>query len=330
MTTVALAVTDGMLHFELSLAYEVFGSAPAGTPGPWYDVTVCGPSAVRVGRFRLEPDRGLDHLRRVDTVIVPGWADVDQPPPTELVDAVRAAHQAGARVASLCTGAFVLAAAGLLDGLRATTHWAHTEDLAARHPQVIVDPGVLYVDNGSVLTSAGKAAAMDLCLHLVRLDHGSSVANAVARRLVVPPHRDGGQAQYVTTPVPAPDHHPLADLFPWVLRRLDQPLTVEDLARQARMSSRNLGRHFKAATGTTPLQWLLTQRIRHAQELLETTGEGIDTIAAATGMGTATTLRRHFNRTVGVPPDTYRRTFRARADSIPHVSEQHHRETDTC
>jgi AraC family transcriptional activator FtrA len=171
---------------------------------------------------------------------------------------------------------------------------------------------VLYVDNGSVLTSAGKAAAMDLCLHLVRLDHGSSVANAAARRLVVPPHRAGGQAQFVATPVPARDDHPLGALFPWVVERLDQPLTVEDLARQARMSSRHLGRHFRAATGTTPLQWLLTQRIRRAQELLEATDDSVEAIATATGMGTATTLRRHFNRTVGVPPDTYRRTFRTR------------------
>jgi AraC family transcriptional activator FtrA len=187
-----------------------------------------------------------------------------------------------------------------------------------------VDPDVLYVDYGSVLTSAGKAAAMDLCLHLVRLDHGSSVTNAVARRLVVPPHRDGGQAQFVTTPAPAPDNHPLAELFPWVIERLDQPLTVEDLARQARMSSRNLGRHFRSVTGTTPLQWLLTQRIRHAQELLETSDDSVDTIAAATGMGTATTLRRHFNRTVGVPPDTYRRTFRSRTRPGPNDSGRHH------
>jgi transcriptional regulator GlxA family with amidase domain len=312
MSTVALAVTDGMLHFELSLAYEVFGAAPDGVAGPWYDVAACGPDAVRVGRFRLEPDCGLDQLPRADTVIVPGWADVDEDPPADLVDAVRAAHEAGARVASLCTGAFVLAAAGLLDGRRATTHWAHTEVLAARYPQVEVDPDVLYVDNGSVLTSAGKAAAMDLCLHLVRLDRGSAIANAVARRLVVPPHRAGGQAQFVTTPVPARDDHPLAALFPWVIERLEHPLTVEDLARQARMSSRNLSRHFRAATGTTPLQWLLTQRIRRAQELLEATDDSVDAIAEATGMGTAATLRRHFNRTVGVPPDTYRRTFRSR------------------
>lgn len=312
MVTVALAVTEGMLHFELSMAYEVFGAAPVDVAVPWYDVEVCGSDAVRLGRFRLEPDQGLDRLRHADTVIVPGWADADEDPPADLVGAVRAAHEAGARVASLCTGAFVLAAAGLLDGRRATTHWAHTGALAARYPRVEVDPDVLYVDNGSVLTSAGKAAAMDLCLHLVRLDHGSSVANAVARRLVVPPHRAGGQAQFVAAPVPTRDDHPLAALLPWVIERLDHPLTVEDLARQARMSSRHLGRHFRAVTGTTPLQWLLTQRIRRAQELLETTDDVVDAIATATGMGTATTLRRHFNRTVGVPPDTYRRTFRSR------------------
>ncbi|RSS75587.1 helix-turn-helix domain-containing protein [Streptomyces sp. WAC06614] len=312
MDSVALAVTDGMLHFELALAHEVFGSAPDALAGSWYDLDVCGPGPVRFGRFALVPDHGLDHLARAGTVIVPGWADLAVDPPAELVEAVRAAHEAGARVASLCTGAFVLAAAGLLDGRRATTHWAHTGELAARYPGVRVDPDVLYVDEGSVLTSAGKAAAMDLCLHLVRSDRGSSVANTVARRLVVPPHRDGGQAQFVTTPVPAPDHHPLADLLPWVMERLDRPLSVEDLARRARMSSRHLGRHFRAVTGTTPLQWLLTQRIRHAQELLETTDDSIDAIATATGMGTATTLRRHFHRTIGVPPDTYRRTFRTR------------------
>ena len=311
MRSVAVAATDGMLHFELALAYEVFGSAPAAVPGPWYDVTVCGEHPVRAGRFMVEPDHGLDRLAHAGTVIVPALADTDAEPPADLVAAVRAAHDAGARVVSLCTGAFVLAAAGLLDGLRATTHWAHTDDLAARYPRVTVDPDVLYVDNGRVLTSAGKAAAMDLCLHLVRLDHGSAIANVVARRLVVPPHRAGGQAQFVTTPVPVRDEHPLGDLLPWVMRRLDQPLTVEDLARQANMSSRHLARHFRAATGTTPLRWLLAQRIRRAQELLEATDDSVDTIATAAGMGTATTLRRHFHRAVGVPPDTYRRTFRA-------------------
>ncbi len=315
MTTVAVAATDGMLHFELAMACEVFVRDPSGLADPWYDLVVCGRGPVRIGRFLMEPDDGLDRLARADTVIVPAVADVDADLPPDLLDAVRAAHRAGARMVSLCTGAFVLAAAGVLDGLRATTHWAHTEALAARYPRVAVDPDVLYVDNGDVLASAGKAAAIDLCLHLIRRDHGSTVANAVARRLVVPPHRAGGQAQFVTTPVPARDDHPLADLFPWAMQRLDRPLTVEDLARQANMSSRNLARHFKSATGTTPLHWLSTQRIRRAQELLENTDDSIDAIAEAAGMGTATTLRRHFHRTVGVPPDAYRRTFRSASPS---------------
>jgi transcriptional regulator GlxA family with amidase domain len=309
--SVAIAAIAGMLHFELALAAEVFGSAPDALPGPWYDLTVCGSRSVRVGRFLLEPDCGLDGLARAGTVIVPALTDVTQDPAPELVAAVRAAYTSGARLVSLCTGAFVLAAAGLLDGLRATTHWAHTDELAARFPRVDVDPDVLYVDNGRVLTSAGKAAAMDLCLHLVRRDHGSAVANVVARRLVVPPHRAGGQAQFVATPVPAQDGHPLAELLPWVLRRLDRPLTVEDLARQANLSSRHLTRHFRSVTGTTPLQWLLTQRIRRAQELLETTQDSVEAIASAAGLSTGTTLRRHFQRAIGVPPDTYRRTFQA-------------------
>ncbi|MGW1208018.1 helix-turn-helix domain-containing protein [Streptomyces sp. NPDC002499] len=310
MPAVALAVTDGMLHYELSVAVEVFGTDLTHLVDPWYDFSVCGSAPVHIGRFRLDPDHGLDHLVHADTVIVPGLADTDREPTAELVEAVRDAHEAGARVASLCTGAFVLGAAGLLDGRRATTHWAHTGELARRHPAATVDPDVLYVDNGDVLTSAGKAAAMDLCLHLVRRDHGSANANKIARRLVVPPHRDGGQAQFIATPLPAPGNHPLDELLPWAMERLDEPLTVEDLARQARMSSRHLGRHFKHLTGTTPLQWLHTQRIRRAQELLETTNATVDTIASVTGMGTATTLRRHFHRSVGVPPDAYRRTFR--------------------
>jgi transcriptional regulator GlxA family with amidase domain len=310
MSLVALAVTDGMLHFELSVACEIFGTDLACIVDPWYEFAVCGPGPVQVGRFRLDPDCGLDGLARADTVIVPGWADTTVDPPADLVDAVRAAHEAGARVASLCTGAFVLAAAGLLDGRRAATHWVHAEALAARYPKVEVDPSVLYVDDGTVLTSAGKSASTDLCLHLVRLDHGSAVANTLARRLVVPPHRAGGQAQYVTTPMPAQGDHWLSALFAWAIERLDRSLTVEDLAGQANMSSRHLNRHFRSATGTTPLQWLLIQRVRRAQELLETTDDSVESIAAATGMGTATTLRRHFNHAVGVPPDTYRRTFR--------------------
>lgn len=309
MHTVALATAGHLLHLELGIAYEIFGNPPLGHVDDWYEVVLCGPGTVQVGPFRVEPDDGLDRLARADTVIVPACVDVDEPPPAELVEAVRAAHAAGARIASLCTGAFVLGAAGLLDGRRATTHWGHAAALSARYPQAEVDPDVLYTDNGSVLTSAGKAAAMDLCLHLIHLDHGATIANSVARRLVVQPHRAGGQAQFVDTPVQVSGDHTLADLLAWAQERLDQPLTVTDLARQANTSPRHLGRIFRAVTGQTPLQWLLTQRVRRAQQLLEATNDGIETVAVATGMGTATTLRRQFKRVVGVPPDTYRRTF---------------------
>jgi AraC family transcriptional activator FtrA len=310
MRSVALAVHDGITIFEVASVCEVFG-VDRGIADPWYDFTVCGTGTVRVGGwFRVDAPRGLDDLASADTVIVPACRDVDEDPPAALVEAVRAAHDGGARVVSICTGAFVLAAAGLLDGRRATTHWLHAGLLAERYPRVRVDPEVLYIDEGTILTAAGKAAGMDLCLHIVRLDHGMAVANDLARRLVVPPHRPGGQAQFIPTPVPNGREHALSDLLPWAIARLDRPLTVEDLAREANMSSRNLARHFNAVTGTTPLQWLLTQRIHRAQELLETTGDSVELVAARTGMGTAATLRRHFNRVIGVPPDTYRRTFR--------------------
>jgi AraC family transcriptional activator FtrA len=309
MTTVAVAVTDGTPLFELAAACEVFG-VDRDLAAPWYELTVCGEDGARVGGWLTAGLRhGLDALADAHTVIVPSIADIEAPP-AALVDAVRAAHAAGARVASLCTGAFVLAAAGLLDGRRATTHWAHTDRLQERHPAVRVDPDVLYLDEGDVLTSAGKAAGMDLCLHLVRADHGTAVANALARTLVVPPHRPGGQAQFIPAPVTHGRDHVLGALLPWALARLDRPLSVTDLARQAGMSARNLARHFHAVTGTSPLRWLLTQRVRHAQELLETTDLSVEQIATRTGMGTSTTLRRHFTQHLGVPPDSYRRTFR--------------------
>ncbi|MFC4942638.1 helix-turn-helix domain-containing protein [Pseudonocardia sp. GCM10023141] len=316
MHSVALAVTHGTPLFELASACEVFGSDRE-LAQPWYSLTICGNDSADVGGWlRADVRGGLDDIAAADTVIVPACRDVDEPLPAGLVDAVRAAHDAGARVASLCTGAFVLAAAGLLDGRRATTHWAHADVLAARYPLVQVQPDVLYVDEGRVLTSAGKAAAMDLCLHIVRIDHGASVANALARNLIVPPHRPGGQAQFIPAAVSHGRDHVLVGLMSWVSARLDQNLTVQDLARHANMSSRNLARHFNAVAGTSPLQWLLTQRVGRAQELLENTDVSVEQIASRTGMGTATTLRRHFHRLLDTSPDAYRRTFR---DSRPAV-----------
>ena len=310
MPSVALAVVDGTPLFELALACEVFG-VDRGLTRTWYDFTICGQDNAEVGGWlKTGLDRGLEALADAGTVVVPSCRDVAEPPPQALVDAVRAAHRHGARVASLCTGAFVLAEAGLLDGRRATTHWAHTGVLHDRYPAVRVDANVLYIDDGDVLTSAGKAAALDLCLHLVRTDHGTAVANALARSLVVSPHRPGGQAQFIPAAVAHGRNNVLADLMAWALERLEQPLTVRDLAREAGMSSRNLARHFNAVAGTSPLRWLLTQRVRRAQELLETSDLSVEQIASRTGMGTATTLRRHFSHQLGVPPETYRRTFR--------------------
>jgi AraC family transcriptional regulator, transcriptional activator FtrA len=311
MHTVALAVTDGTPLFELAAACEVFG-IDRELASPWYSFAVCGDKDAKVGGWLSADIRhGLDALASADTVIVPSCADPAAPTPPALVAAVRAAHDAGARVVSLCTGAFALAEAGLLDGRRATTHWAHTDLMRERYPAVRVDPDVLYVDEGDVLTSAGRAAGIDLCLHLVRLDHGTAVANALARTLVVAPHRPGGQAQFISAPVVYGRDHALAEVMPWALARLDQPTTVKDLARQAQMSPRSLARHFRAVTGMSPLRWLHAQRIRYAQELLETSGLSVEQIAARTGMGTATTLRRHFHQQLGVPPEAYRRTFRA-------------------
>lgn len=313
MHTVAMALYDGAMLFEAAAACEVFGVDRSDlATEPWYDFRVCGPRHGRVGAWlRVETPYELEQAAEADTVVVPACEDPEAGPPAEAVEVVRAAYERGARIVSLCTGAFVLAAAGILDGRRATTHWMHAGLLAARHPRVRVDPDVLYIDEDPVLTSAGKGAGMDLCLHVVRKDHGAAVANALARRLVVPPHRRGGQAQYVAAPVPeCVERDGLAEVLEWVLGRLHEPLTVADLARRAGMSTRNLTRHFRRAVGVTPLQWLHDQRVRRAQELLETSDMGVEVIASRTGMGTAATLRRHFTRAVGVSPDAYRKTFR--------------------
>lgn len=312
----ALAVSDEMTLFEVAIPCAIFGGAQPEGAESWYDVIVCAPVDTRVGKwFRTETPHRLDELAFANTVIVPACDEAMETPPSELVEAVRTAHLNGARVASICTGAFVLAAAGLLDERQATTHWMYAERLAEQYPKVKIDSSVLYIDEGDVLTSAGQAAGIDLCLHMVRTDLGAAVANTLARRLVVPPHRDGGQAQFVARPLPAGGTNGLSALLDWTIEHLHEPLTVADLARQANMSSRNLGRHFLTATGTSPLQWLLLQRIRRAQELLETSHDSIDQIAERVGVGTATTLRRHFNKMVGVPPDAYRRMFHEERDN---------------
>jgi AraC family transcriptional regulator, transcriptional activator FtrA len=232
-------------------------------------------------------------------------------PPTRLVEALRRSYRSGARIVSLCSGAFVLAAAGLLDGRRATTHWMYAGELAGRFPEVEVDPNVLYVDQGRILTSAGTAAGIDLCLHLVRLDYGAEVANAFARRMVVPPHRDGGQAQYVRTPVAkGPGEGPLMQTLEWAIANLGLPLTVADMSHHARMSARTFARRFREVTGTTPLRWVLKQRVLAAQRRLESSEDPVERVAQDCGFGTSATLRLHFGREVGVSPTRYRETFK--------------------
>ncbi|GCB44671.1 transcriptional regulator containing an amidase domain and an araC-type DNA-binding HTH domain [Streptomyces sp. NL15-2K] len=312
-----MAVADGMPLFELAIPCTIFGPGNPEAVGAGYELAICAAPGANVGGWlRSQTPHTLDDLVEADTVIVPACDEAMDRPPADLAEAVRAAHERGARVASICTGAFVLAAAGLLDGRRATTHWMYARRLADRYPEVEVDAGVLYVDEGDVLTSAGQAAGIDLCLHMVRDDHGVTMANTLARRLVVAPHRAGGQAQFIAGPLPDAggpgtdgDQYALSALLDRTRERLDEPVTVAELARRANMSLRHFSRRFIAVTGTSPLQWLLTQRIRRAQELLETTDSSIEQIAEQVGMGTATTLRRNFNRIVGISPTAYRREF---------------------
>jgi len=277
-----------------------------------YRLTLCaarpGPVRTAIG-FPVIVEHGLEALETAHTILVPGFFDIDDPLPPEVLGALRAAHARGARIASICTGAFALAAAGLLSGRRATTHWKDAALLAERHPDVCVDPRVLYVDEGDVLTSAGIAAGIDLCLYLVRKDWGAEVANALARRLVVPPHRSGGQAQFVEEPVPQRVDGGLERTRTWALERLDKPLSVDEMARHAVMSRRNFTRRFRAETGTSPLQWLLLQRVQRARRLLEGTELSVGRIARECGFGSALSLREHFTREVGETPAAYRKAF---------------------
>ncbi len=292
---------------------EVFGRAALPGAEPPYEVRVCGEAGlVRSRHFDVRVPRRLDGLADAGTVIVPGIEDVAAPVSPGVVAALRAAAGRGARIASICSGAFVLGAAGLLDDRRATTHWLAAPLLAARYPRVQVDVDLLYVDQGRILTSAGAAAGFDLCLHMLRQDHGAAVAADAARLAVVPLERQGGQAQFITRPPPTSSAS-LAPLLQWLDENLHRPMSLDEMARQAATSSRTFSRRFREQTGTTPLQWLLTARIRRAQSLLETAGLSVEEVATQSGFESAPTFRDRFCRTVGLSPTAYRKAFGAAA-----------------
>jgi AraC family transcriptional regulator, transcriptional activator FtrA len=318
MHVVAVPATDGTPMFELSTVLEVLGSdrsAAAGVPrDDWYDVRLVaaeeGP--LRLGAWGVLNTRwGLEALGEADTVVVPPPDDDRDGFPADLLAALRAAHERGARIASICTGAFVLAAAGRLDGRRATTHWARAADFRRLYPAVDLDDSVLFVDEGDLLTSAGLAAGLDLCLHVLRRDHGAAVANAVARHTVVAPWREGGQAQFIDRPLAGSPAGSTAPTRAWAQARLAEPLDVGALAAHARMSGRTFTRRFRAETGISPHAWLTRQRLDRARHLLETTDLTIDRVAAEAGLGTAASLRAHLAGELGVSPRDYRRTFGA-------------------
>lgn len=312
MHRVALAMHGSAMLYEAAIASEIFGvdRSELSAGGDWYDLVVCTADGTAHPWLPNLPTASYAEIARADSVVVPSTDDLDAEPDPNLVEALRVAHERGVRVASLCTGAFVLAAAGLLDGRVATTHWMHAHDLARRYPQVEVRADILYIDEGDVLTSAGKTAALDLCIHLVRRDFGATAANGIARRLVVPAHRSGGQAQFITPPAEPRNPDGLARTLEWARARLDQPATVRDLAGHAGLSTRQLARRMHAELQASPLDWLHQQRITRAQELLERTDAAVEQIAAICGMGTSATLRRHFHRALSVTPTAYRATFR--------------------
>ncbi len=313
MHRVTALVRPPQSTFELACAAEVFGLERAGLPTR-YTFSVCteqpGPVATHAGYDMLVAD-GLDALDRAETVVVPGWLPTEEPPSPAVVRALRRAHSRGARIVSICSGAFSLAHAGLLDGRRATTHWARAEELARRFPAVQVDPDVLYVDHGDVATSAGAGAGIDLCLHLVRADQGARYAAQVARSMVMPPHREGGQLQYSAPPHPVQIDSSLAPLLEWATGRLGEQVTVDTLAAHTGLSARTLARRFADQLGTSPGQWLLAQRIAAARELLESSDLPLDAVAHRTGLSSATNLRRRFLGTLGTTPGAYRRAFRS-------------------
>lgn len=313
---VVALVLDTVVPFDLAVPCQVFGWGRPDLGEIRYDFAVCGVSRgpVRTAQgFVIEAPSGLAALRRADTVVVPGTSDLEAPIPSAVSEALRGAYRRGARVMSICSGAFVLAEAGLLDGRRATTHWQDAALLSARYPAVTVDPMVLFVDSGRILTSAGIAAGIDLCLHVVLADHGAAVANAIARRLVVPQYRAGGQAQYIANPIPEPEGSTLERTREWMRRNLAETLTIAAMAQRAHMSERNFARRFVEESGITPARWLVRQRVLAARELLERSTLSVKQIAATTGWSSTQSLREQFKRQVGTTPALYRSAFQHRA-----------------
>ncbi|MFJ9749980.1 AraC family transcriptional regulator [Streptomyces sp. WAC 01325] len=311
---VAVIVDEGTNPFEVGVATELFGlpRPELGLDGPLYDVTLCAPTReVRMnhGFFTMTGVAPLDAVDEADTLVVPGRPDNVVPRGAAVRDAIHRTHARGARVMSLCTGSFALAEAGLLDGRRATTHWRWADIFRALHPGVLLEPDVLFVDDGDILTASGSAAALDLCLHVVRRDHGAEVANAVSRRLVFAAHRDGGQKQFVERPLPDVPDESLAPLLAWAQARLGEPLTVADLAARAAVSPATLHRRFRAQLGTTPLAWLTGERVTLACRLIERGEERLEVVAARSGLGTAANLRVLVRRETGLSPSAYRRRF---------------------
>jgi len=308
---VGVAAFDGVVLGDLAAPCEVFGRV-RGTDGrAAYDVRICSITPeVESEHVTLGVPWRLASLDRADTVIVPGIDDLDRAIPEPVLRGIRRAVDRGARVASICSGAFLLAATGALDGLRATTHWRSAAELARRHPAVDVDPDVLYVDNGNVLTSAGAAAGFDLCLHLVRRDLGAEVASAVARAAVMPLERAGGQAQFIVHEPPASDGTSIGALLAWLEQNVDQDLSLSAIGRRAGMSIRTLSRRFRQHVGTTPALWVARARVRRAQRLLESTDLSVERVAAGVGFSSSAVLREHFGQVVGTSPQGYRRSFK--------------------
>lgn len=311
LNVVAVAY-DRLAFFEFGIAIEVFG-LPRPEIDAWYHFQTCraesGPIRTLAG-MSLQITKGLRTLDSAGTIIIPGWRNIEEIPPENFLRSLRRAHERGARIVSLCSGAFVLAAAGLLNGRSATTHWRYTDRLQSDYPEIQVDPKVLYIDAGNILTAAGSAAGIDLCLHLVRRDFGAKIANIVARRLVVSPHRDGGQAQFINRPITRCEDSQIGSLLQWLLVHLAEEHSVKSMAKRACMSERTFARRFRDQTGTTPVQWLAFERIKVAQQLLETSSLSVDQIATRSGFTSAQLLRIHFRRATGRTPNAYRSSFR--------------------